>query len=29
MKDNQSSVIEKKANTIAKTQEAPEGQGTV
>ena len=28
MEDNQSSVIEKKANTIAKTQEAPEGQGT-
>ena len=28
MEDNQSDVIEKKANTIAKTQEAPEGQGT-
>ena len=28
MEDNQSGVIEKKADTIAKTQEAPEGQGT-
>ena len=28
MEDNQSGVIEKKANTIVKTQEALEGQGT-